>query len=132
MQTTRREWLAPAVPAGATAAAAPALAPGPVMETGTLSHCEWLEVNRAFCRLLGYDEEELLTLTLADLTVLGDATVKVDESEGTRSVTRYLRADGSPLSPSRSLRASAWSRSTRCGTRTRTSCWPRPTGRCIA
>ena len=57
----------------------------------------WLEVNRAFCRLLGYDEEELLTLTLADLTVPGDATVKVDESEETRSETRYLRADGSPL-----------------------------------
>src|SRR5262249_10980855 len=29
-------------------------------------------------------------------------------------------------------RASAWSRSTRCGTRTRTSCWPQPTARCTA
>jgi diguanylate cyclase (GGDEF)-like protein/PAS domain S-box-containing protein len=57
----------------------------------------WLQVNAAFCRLLGYSEEELLTLKLADLTVPGDAVVQVDESEETRSETRYLRADGSPL-----------------------------------
>ena len=42
---------------------------------------EWLQVNAAFCRLLGYDEDELLTLNLADLTVPGDATVQVDEAE---------------------------------------------------
>src|SRR5262249_32959797 len=57
----------------------------------------WLHVNAAFCRLLGYTEEELLTLSLADLTVPGDATVKADESEETRSETRYLRADGTTL-----------------------------------
>jgi diguanylate cyclase (GGDEF)-like protein/PAS domain S-box-containing protein len=57
----------------------------------------WLEVNPALSRLLGYSEEELLTINLADLTVPGDATVKVDESEETRSETRYLRADGSHL-----------------------------------
>jgi diguanylate cyclase (GGDEF)-like protein/PAS domain S-box-containing protein len=57
----------------------------------------WLQVNGAFCRLLGYTEEELLTLTLADLTVPGDPTVQVDESEETRNETRYLRADGSPI-----------------------------------
>ena len=57
----------------------------------------WLQVNAAFCRLLGYTEEELLKLSLADLTVPGDATIQVDESEETRSETRYLRADGTPL-----------------------------------
>jgi len=57
----------------------------------------WLQVNAAFCRLLGYSEEELMALTLADLTVPGDATIHADESEETRSETRYLRADGSPL-----------------------------------
>jgi len=58
---------------------------------------QWVQVNAAFCRLLGYSEEELVTLTLADLTVPGDATVQADESEETRNETRYLRADGSPL-----------------------------------
>jgi diguanylate cyclase (GGDEF)-like protein/PAS domain S-box-containing protein len=57
----------------------------------------WLQVNAAFCRLLGYTEAELRTLALADLTVPGDATVKADESEETRSETRYLRADGTAI-----------------------------------
>ena len=34
---------------------------------------------------------------LGDLTVPGEATVRVDESEETRSEARYLRADGTPL-----------------------------------
>jgi diguanylate cyclase (GGDEF)-like protein/PAS domain S-box-containing protein len=58
---------------------------------------EWLQVNAAFCRLLGYNEEELLALNLAELTVPGDATVQVDEAEETRHESRYLRADGSTL-----------------------------------
>jgi diguanylate cyclase (GGDEF)-like protein/PAS domain S-box-containing protein len=57
----------------------------------------WVQVNAAFCRLLGYTEEELLALNLADLTVPGDATAQVDESEELRSETRYLRADGTPV-----------------------------------
>jgi diguanylate cyclase (GGDEF)-like protein/PAS domain S-box-containing protein len=57
----------------------------------------WLQVNAAFCRLLGYAEQELLTLQLADLTVPGDVTVRIDESEETRTETRYLHADGTPL-----------------------------------
>jgi diguanylate cyclase (GGDEF)-like protein/PAS domain S-box-containing protein len=57
----------------------------------------WLEVNAAFCRLLGYDAKELLALSLADLTVPGDATVQVDEAEEMRHETRYLHADGTPL-----------------------------------
>jgi diguanylate cyclase (GGDEF)-like protein/PAS domain S-box-containing protein len=60
-------------------------------------HGEWLQVNAAFCRLLGYDADELLTLNLADLTVPGDATVQVDEAEEMRHETRYLRADGAAL-----------------------------------
>ena len=58
---------------------------------------EWLQVNAAFCRLLGYDADELLTLNLADLTVPGDKTVQVDEAEEMRNETRYLRADGTAL-----------------------------------
>jgi diguanylate cyclase (GGDEF)-like protein/PAS domain S-box-containing protein len=58
---------------------------------------EWLQVNAAFCRLLGYNEDELLSLSLAELTVPGDATVQVDETEETRHESRYLRADGSTL-----------------------------------
>ena len=57
----------------------------------------WLQVNAAFCRLLGYSEAELMALTLADLTVPGDATVRADEAEETRSEARYLRGDGTPL-----------------------------------
>jgi diguanylate cyclase (GGDEF)-like protein/PAS domain S-box-containing protein len=57
----------------------------------------WLDVNRAFCRLLGYSEEELLTLNLAELTVPGDALVQVDASDEMRAETRYLRADGTAL-----------------------------------
>jgi diguanylate cyclase (GGDEF)-like protein/PAS domain S-box-containing protein len=58
---------------------------------------EWLQVNAAFCRLLGYEEDELLALNLADLTVPADATVQVDEAEEMRHETRYLAADGTPL-----------------------------------
>jgi diguanylate cyclase (GGDEF)-like protein/PAS domain S-box-containing protein len=57
----------------------------------------WLQVNGAFCRLLGYTEAELMTLNVADLTVPGDPTVKADESEETRNETRYLRADGTTI-----------------------------------
>jgi diguanylate cyclase (GGDEF)-like protein/PAS domain S-box-containing protein len=57
----------------------------------------WLEVSRAFCRLLGYTEQEFLTINLAELTVPGGALVQVDESEEMRSERRYLHADGTPL-----------------------------------
>ncbi len=57
----------------------------------------WLQVNAAFCRLLGYSEDELLALTLAELTVPGDVSVQVDEVDEMRHETRYLRADGTPI-----------------------------------
>jgi diguanylate cyclase (GGDEF)-like protein/PAS domain S-box-containing protein len=57
---------------------------------------EWLQVNAAFCRLLGYTADEMLALNLAHLTVPGDATVQVDETEEMRHETRYLSADGTP------------------------------------
>ena len=57
----------------------------------------WLQVNSAFCRLLGYTEAELMTLNVADLTVPGDPRVQADESEETRNETRYLRADGTTI-----------------------------------
>ena len=58
---------------------------------------DWLEVNRALCRLLGYSEEQLLRTNLAELTVPGDALVQVDEAEEMHSETLYLRADGTAL-----------------------------------
>jgi diguanylate cyclase (GGDEF)-like protein/PAS domain S-box-containing protein len=57
----------------------------------------WLDVNEAFCKLLGYTEEELLAIGLAELTVPGDATIQIDEVEEHRSESRYLRSDGTPL-----------------------------------
>jgi diguanylate cyclase (GGDEF)-like protein/PAS domain S-box-containing protein len=57
----------------------------------------WLQVNAAFCRLLGYSEEELLMLRLGELTVPGDVSVHVDEADEMRQETRYLRADGTPI-----------------------------------
>jgi diguanylate cyclase (GGDEF)-like protein/PAS domain S-box-containing protein len=54
---------------------------------------EWLQVNAAFCRLLGFLEEELLTLALSDLTVPGDPIVQIEEADESRTETRYLRAD---------------------------------------
>jgi diguanylate cyclase (GGDEF)-like protein/PAS domain S-box-containing protein len=57
----------------------------------------WLEVNRALSRLLGYTEQQLLATSMAELTVPGDATVTVDESENTQGERRYLRSDGSHL-----------------------------------
>jgi diguanylate cyclase (GGDEF)-like protein/PAS domain S-box-containing protein len=57
----------------------------------------WLQVNRAFCRLLGYAEEELLELKLTDLTVPGDVSVQVDEVDEMRHETRYLQADGTAI-----------------------------------
>ena len=55
---------------------------------------KWLEVNGAFCRLLGYTEAELLTIGLGSLTQTGDPAVRVDDAEEVRSETRFLRADG--------------------------------------
>ncbi len=57
----------------------------------------WLQVNIAFCRLLGYSEEELLALSLAELTVPGDVSVQADEADEMRHETRYLRADGTAI-----------------------------------
>jgi len=58
----------------------------------------WIQVNASFCRLLGYSEEALMSLTLTDLTVPGDGAVLIDpDEEAVRHETRYLRADGTPL-----------------------------------
>ncbi|MEI8105896.1 MAG: PAS domain S-box protein [Actinomycetes bacterium] len=54
----------------------------------------WLQVNGALCRLLGYTEDEILTLTLTDLTVPGDAEIQIEELGDARSETRTLSADG--------------------------------------
>ena len=57
----------------------------------------WLHVNAALCRLLGYSKDELMKLSLVDLTVPGDATIEVDEHDEPRHERRCLRADGTPL-----------------------------------
>lgn len=57
----------------------------------------WLRVNAAFCRLLGYSEDELLARTLSDLSVPGDVAIQVDPDDPAPQETRYQRADGTPL-----------------------------------
>jgi diguanylate cyclase (GGDEF)-like protein/PAS domain S-box-containing protein len=51
-------------------------------------------VNRAFYRLLGYTEGELLTVDLGSLTAPGDPVVQVGDADEARIETRFLRADG--------------------------------------
>jgi len=53
-----------------------------------------LQVNAAFCRLVGYPAGELLTLNVADLSLPGDAPLALDGSDQSRGECRYRRADG--------------------------------------
>lgn len=65
----------------------------------------WLEVNPAFCRMLGYDEAELRRLTFLDLTHPADREVtaadarrvRTHEVDTLRVERRYLRKDRSTM-----------------------------------
>src|SRR5204863_112551 len=78
-------------------------APIGIALTLTTPEDRWLQVNTAFCELVGYSEEELLGLTIADLTHPEDLERDVAESQSlldgaTRSYSmekRYVRPDGS-------------------------------------
>ncbi|MDO9080681.1 MAG: PAS domain S-box protein, partial [Desulfuromonadales bacterium] len=59
-----------------------------------------LEVNAAYCRMIGYSEAELLTMSIADLEVIETAEViaarivRIKELGGDRFETRHRRKDG--------------------------------------
>ena len=65
----------------------------------------WLQVNRALCRLVGYSEEQLLELSISDLTHPDDLEATLDHTQqqvqgmqaGSRIEKRYLRADGTTV-----------------------------------
>jgi two-component system, cell cycle sensor histidine kinase and response regulator CckA len=60
-----------------------------------------LEVNRAYCRMSGYSEEELLTMTIADLEAIENSEMvashmqKVVVTGGDRFESKHRRKDGS-------------------------------------
>ena len=62
-------------------------------------------VNPQLCTMLGYTEQELLTMTVRDVSHPGDANITDDLGEQLRSGAiqsfkmekRYLRKDGSPI-----------------------------------
>ncbi len=63
---------------------------------------KFLELNNGFCRMLGYTRDELLQLTIWDITHLEDLSLNRDGLAGHRSTTephhiekRYVRKDGS-------------------------------------
>ena len=64
---------------------------------------EWLAVNQKFCEILGYEREELLTLTFRDIIHPEDLEADLDqahrllsgESEAYSTEKRYVRKDGS-------------------------------------
>lgn len=63
----------------------------------------FLKVNRAGCDMLGYDEEEILSLSIQDVTTPADREASIarfrsvisGEQQYSRSKLHYLRADGS-------------------------------------
>ena len=65
----------------------------------------WLEVNDAFCELVGYTQEQLRELTIADLTHPDDAKASHERwlrrlggaPDANRIEKRYVRADGSTV-----------------------------------
>jgi PAS domain S-box-containing protein len=66
---------------------------------------KFLKVNRAFCRLTGYSEDDLLKMTLQDIThkddlepsVRGRKELENDERTSFRIEKRYIRRDGKPV-----------------------------------
>jgi len=66
---------------------------------------KWLKVNARLCELLGYAEEELLSMTFTEVTYPDDAAMSAeamkktttDEKHGFRLETRYLCKNGSVI-----------------------------------
>jgi PAS domain S-box-containing protein len=69
------------------------------------SECRFLDVNEAFCQMLGYSRNELLELTVLDLTYPDDRQqyrslsedVVLGASRGYQTEKRYMRKDGTAL-----------------------------------
>jgi PAS domain S-box-containing protein len=78
-------------------------APIGIALTLTSPEDRWLRVNKAFCDLVGYTEEQLLDLTISDLTHPDDRAASRDrrarllggDADVRRIEKRYVRADGS-------------------------------------
>jgi two-component system, sensor histidine kinase and response regulator len=78
-------------------------APIGIALTLTSPEDRWLRVNKAFCDLVGYTEEQLLDLTISDLTHPDDraasrarrARLLGGDTDVRRIEKRYVRADGS-------------------------------------
>ena len=70
---------------------------GPVAAALAAPDGRFVEVNRGLHWLLGYSEEELLSLTFADLTPPGEEPVQVDQLQREQQERCILRADGDPV-----------------------------------
>ena len=74
-----------------------------------MSHCDlqcrFLRVNQTFCKLLGYNQEELLTRTFQDITYSEDLSINLyrlgsllaGEIENYSIDNRYIRKDGTTI-----------------------------------
>jgi PAS domain S-box-containing protein len=78
-------------------------APIGIALTLTSPEDRWLQVNQAFCELVGYSQEQLLGLTISDLTHPADRAASRErrvrllggDPDARRIEKRYLRSDGS-------------------------------------
>jgi diguanylate cyclase (GGDEF)-like protein/PAS domain S-box-containing protein len=70
---------------------------GPVAAALATPDGRFVEVNRGLSLLLGYSDEELLSLTFADLTPPGEEPVHVEALDRAQQERCILRADGEPV-----------------------------------
>src|SRR5579862_1971286 len=77
----------------------------PLATTITSASYQLIQINRAFCRILGYSQRELATVKLPDILFSSDVERTVADLDGLltgrdscyRTRRRYLRRDGSPV-----------------------------------